>query len=78
MKYNYTCKSFVCHHRESIFGYKDLQIQMFYTAARLNTYLNLKYTDKISPQKHDGLKVRDNKKLGHGPHGPSRMEFFYK
>lgn len=43
--------------RESIFGYKDLSIQMYYTAAKLYTYLNVKYLDKVSPQKNDGLQV---------------------
>ncbi|KAH3703489.1 histone acetyltransferase type B catalytic subunit-like [Dreissena polymorpha] len=53
----------MCHQvfgdQESIFGYKDLCIQMYYTAARLNTYLNITYTGKVSPDKNDGLKPDD-------------------
>ncbi|WAR05561.1 HAT1-like protein [Mya arenaria] len=45
--------------KESIFGYKNLEIQMYYTAARLNTYLNIRYKDKVSPEKHEGLKPDD-------------------
>ncbi|XP_052806790.1 histone acetyltransferase type B catalytic subunit-like [Mya arenaria] len=45
--------------QESIFGYKNLEIQMYYTAARLNTYLNIRYKDKVSPEKHEGLKPDD-------------------
>ncbi|XP_041372189.1 histone acetyltransferase type B catalytic subunit-like isoform X2 [Gigantopelta aegis] len=37
--------------QESIFGYKDLTVQMFYSAAKLNTYINMKYSDKISKDK---------------------------
>lgn len=41
--------------QENIFGYKDLAIQLYYSAAKLNTYVNMKYTDKVSPEKDDGL-----------------------
>ncbi|KAL5010392.1 hypothetical protein ScPMuIL_012697 [Solemya velum] len=41
--------------QESIFGYKDLVVELFYSAARLVTYLNVKYTDKVSPQRFDGI-----------------------
>ena len=43
---------------ESIFGYKDLQVNIYCTAARMQTYVGLKYTDKISPQDADGVQVR--------------------
>lgn len=45
--------------QESIFGYKDLSVQVYYSAAKLTTYLNLTYSDKVSPQKDDGLKPDD-------------------
>jgi hypothetical protein len=48
---------FYLHFRENIFGYKDLAIQLYYSASKLTTYLNIKYTDKVSPEKFDGLKV---------------------
>ncbi|KAL4228701.1 histone acetyltransferase 1 [Mactra antiquata] len=41
--------------QESIFGYKDLSVQLYYSAAKLNTYLSIKYTDKVSPEKDNGL-----------------------
>ncbi|XP_060573241.1 histone acetyltransferase type B catalytic subunit-like [Ruditapes philippinarum] len=45
--------------QENIFGYKDLAIQLYYSASKLTTYLNIKYTDKVSPEKFDGLKPDD-------------------
>ncbi|XP_074652365.1 histone acetyltransferase type B catalytic subunit-like [Tubulanus polymorphus] len=44
---------------ESIFGYRDLQIEMFCTAGSLKTFLNIKYLDKISPKKFDGVHADD-------------------
>lgn len=41
--------------QESIFGYKELVVEMFYSAARLTTYLNMQYFDRISPHKFDGI-----------------------
>ncbi|XP_069120365.1 histone acetyltransferase type B catalytic subunit-like isoform X1 [Argopecten irradians] len=41
--------------QESIFGYKDLVVEMFYSAARLSTYVNMKYSDKVTPQRFDGI-----------------------
>jgi len=41
---------------ESIFGYKDLRIKLFYSAARLTTYLNVSYSTKV---KHDGVEADD-------------------
>lgn len=43
---------------ELVFGYKGLQIDMFYTASRLITYVNVKYDEVINPDEYDGLKVR--------------------
>ncbi|XP_033732888.1 histone acetyltransferase type B catalytic subunit-like [Pecten maximus] len=41
--------------QESIFGYKDLVVEMFYSAARLTTFVNMKYSDKVTPQRFDGI-----------------------
>ena len=42
---------------ESIFGYKDLRVQIYYSAARLNTYIGMTHTDKVTPKKFDGIQV---------------------
>lgn len=44
---------------ESIFGYKDLQIQMYYSAARLNTYIGMTHSDKVTPARFDGIQADD-------------------
>jgi hypothetical protein len=49
--------SLTFHCRESIFGYKELMIEIFYSSARLCTYLNMQYFDRISPHKFDGIEV---------------------
>ena len=40
---------------ESIFGYKDLQVNVYCTGARMATCVNIKYSDKISPHQADGV-----------------------
>uniref|UniRef100_A0A1B6D2L5 Histone acetyltransferase type B catalytic subunit n=1 Tax=Clastoptera arizonana TaxID=38151 RepID=A0A1B6D2L5_9HEMI len=40
---------------ESIFGYKDLKVKLYFTSAKLITYLGLEYTKKIDPVKFDGV-----------------------
>lgn len=40
---------------ESIFGYKDLKIKVYYTAAKLKTYLGIEYKEKADPKKFDGV-----------------------
>lgn len=37
------------HSSEKIFGYKDLKIELFYTAGWLRTYVNVTYKEKIDP-----------------------------
>ena len=49
--------SLTFHCRESVFGYKELMIEIFYSSARLCTYLNMQYFDRISPHKFDGIEV---------------------
>nr|CAG4651841.1 EOG090X06NC [Triops cancriformis] len=44
---------------ESIFGYKNLQIQLYYTAGNLTTYLGMKYDAKIDPKRFGGLEADD-------------------
>lgn len=40
---------------ESIFGYKDLKIKIYYTAAKLVTCLGIEYKEKADPKKFDGV-----------------------
>lgn len=42
---------------ESIFGYKDLRINIYCAAGHMTTYVNVAYTDKVTPQKCDGVSV---------------------
>ncbi|RWS00117.1 histone acetyltransferase type B catalytic subunit-like protein, partial [Leptotrombidium deliense] len=44
---------------ESIFGYRDLKIRLFYSSSRLVRYVNIEYTEKISPEKSDGVQPDD-------------------
>lgn len=44
---------------ESIFGYKDLRIRLYYSAGPLNIYLGLKYSVKIDDINPNGLKADD-------------------
>lgn len=41
----------MCHQifgeSENIFGYSNLHIRLYYTAASLHTYLGIEYTDKV-------------------------------
>ncbi|XP_076455980.1 histone acetyltransferase type B catalytic subunit-like [Babylonia areolata] len=41
--------------QESIFGYKDLEVQLFYTAGKLMPYLSLQYTDRVPVTGSDGV-----------------------
>lgn len=41
---------------ETIFGYKNLKIKIYYSAGRLNTYVAVEYDEKVNPNKADGLK----------------------
>ncbi|CAL8130628.1 unnamed protein product [Orchesella dallaii] len=59
----------MCHQifnpRETIFGYENLKIQLYFTAGSLHTFLGHDYTSKISPKLADGVEP-DNfmEKLG--------------
>ncbi|XP_041982856.1 histone acetyltransferase type B catalytic subunit [Aricia agestis] len=53
----------MCHQvfgeNENVFGYTDLKIKLYHTAASLQTYLGISYTDKLDPAKTGGLKPDD-------------------
>ncbi|XP_065883019.1 histone acetyltransferase type B catalytic subunit-like isoform X2 [Dysidea avara] len=42
---------------EVIFGYKKLQVKLYYTPGHLNTFIGINYAGKIDPKKHEGLKA---------------------
>lgn len=42
---------------ESVFGYQDLQVNLYYSAARLTTYLGMKYKRQVDPKQFDGAIV---------------------
>lgn len=44
---------------ENIFGYKDLKVQIYYSAGPLDIYFNTIYTKKIDDLKLDGMKADD-------------------
>ncbi|KAJ8874270.1 hypothetical protein PR048_025113 [Dryococelus australis] len=48
---------------ESIFGYRDLKIKLYYSAAKLTTYLGISYSDAIDPKKCEGIEPDDVGKL---------------
>ncbi|KAH8024581.1 hypothetical protein HPB51_025563 [Rhipicephalus microplus] len=41
---------------ESIFGYRDLHVKLYYGSCSLTPYLGMSYTEKIDLKKSDGLK----------------------
>lgn len=43
--------------REAIFGYQDLKIQLYYSAARLTTYFGISYSDKVTADKFEGIEA---------------------
>lgn len=50
VKYSKCCLTvlFVFHTSEVAFGYKGLQIQIYYTAGNLSTLFKVKYTTKVT------------------------------
>lgn len=44
---------------ESIFGYKDLRVRLYYTAGSLNIYLGHKYAQRVDDFDSDGLRADD-------------------
>lgn len=44
---------------ETIFGYKDPEVKMYYSASKLTTYININYKEVITPQDFDGVQPDD-------------------
>nr|SVE84268.1 EOG090X06NC [Daphnia pulex] len=44
---------------ESIFGYQNLKISLYYTAGKLNTYLGMNYSKKVDPKQFEGATADD-------------------
>ncbi|KAI9552811.1 hypothetical protein GHT06_020691 [Daphnia sinensis] len=44
---------------ESIFGYQNLKISLYYTAGKLNTYLGMSYKAEVDPKQFDGAIADD-------------------
>lgn len=44
---------------ESIFGYQNLEVNLYYTAGKLNTYLGMKYTKQVDPKQFEGATADD-------------------
>lgn len=44
---------------ESIFGYKDLKVRIYYTAGPLNIYLGCKYSVRVDEHDGSGIKADD-------------------
>lgn len=42
---------------ETIFGYKGLVVELFYSASRLSTYVNILYDEMIKSEDFDGVQV---------------------
>ncbi|XP_043277362.1 histone acetyltransferase type B catalytic subunit [Venturia canescens] len=41
---------------ETIFGYKDLRVKLYYSAGSLETYLGMVYSEKLDTQAYEGVK----------------------
>lgn len=44
---------------ESIFGYRDLKVRLYYTAGSLNIFMGIKYGQRVDDFNRDGLKADD-------------------
>lgn len=42
---------------ESIFGYRDLRVKLYYTAGCLETYLGMTYSEKINKAIYEGVEA---------------------
>ncbi|KAH9368815.1 hypothetical protein HPB48_004314 [Haemaphysalis longicornis] len=49
----------VVQFKESIFGYRDLQVRIYYGCCSLTPYLGMSYTEKIDVKKSDGVQADD-------------------
>lgn len=48
---------------ETIFGYRDLKVKLYYTAGRLTTYMSIDYKEKADPDKFEGVEPDDVAKI---------------
>lgn len=48
---------------ESIFGYSNLRVNIYYSASRLSTYISLSYTDRVDPKKSGGVQPDNVQKI---------------
>ena len=50
-----------CHQlfgdNEQIFGYKDLKVKLYYSSAKLNCYLSLDFTEKVTKDETNGIEA---------------------
>jgi histone acetyltransferase 1 len=44
---------------EQIFGYKNLRVNYYFTPGLLDAYIGLKYDEKITPQRFEGIEADD-------------------
>ncbi|XP_071478143.1 histone acetyltransferase type B catalytic subunit-like [Diadema antillarum] len=42
---------------ETIFGYKGLKVQLYFSAAKLTPYINQTFQEKVSPKKFEGVQA---------------------
>lgn len=56
-----------CHQlfgdNETIFGYKDLKVKLYYSSAQLNCYLDISYTEKVKSDETDGIEADNVHKI---------------
>lgn len=43
--------------QETIFGYNNLKVKLYFTAACLNPYLQVTYSEKVDPQKQNSVEA---------------------
>ncbi|CAG2169824.1 unnamed protein product [Oppiella nova] len=44
---------------ESIFGYSDLRVKLYYSSAKLNCFLSIGFTDKVTKDETNGIEADD-------------------
>lgn len=44
-------------YKEQVFGYHKLRINIYYTASKLHCFIELKYSEKLDPEKHCEVKA---------------------
>lgn len=51
--------------QETIFGYKNLKVKLYFSAAKLNPYLEISYSDKVDPKKYDSVEADNIREILH-------------